>query len=269
MVARPQRTHAQPYELTYDVRISAPLTAAAATWVIGSELAKPHLTTDHCRWCDRAPDGRDTLNPIDAGVRRALLWRDTGTGDLLSHVAAYGLVPLAAAGTLALAQWHEGTLHGLTVDLLIVLEASALALAASQIVKFSTARPRPFVHARDAMGRDPAAGSSDDNVSFYSGHSSAVFAVAVAAGTVACMRGYRWAHGVWIAGLALAAGTAYLRIASDRHYFSDVIVGSVVGAGLGFAVPWLLHSRRAPLQPAPTISRVPGGALLTLTWVSR
>jgi membrane-associated phospholipid phosphatase len=37
-------------------------------------------------------------------------------------------------------------------------------------------------------------------------------------------------------------------MAADNHYATDVIVGSIAGAALGFAVPWL-HGRAASGSP--------------------
>ena len=90
-------------------------------------------------------------------------------------------------------------------------------------------------------------------MSFYSGHATLAFAMAVSGGTVASMRGYRLAPWIWGAGLSLAAATAYLRIAADRHYASDVTVGAVIGSLTGFAVPYLFHNpkRRFMAAPAP------------------
>jgi len=263
----PLPAHAEPAELTYDLRIDLPLTLVAASWVIGSEAAKSHLAHAQCRWCDRSPDGRDTLNSVDATVRNALCWQQTTTANVLSNVVGYVVAPLATFGALALAQWHDDALPHLPVDGLIVLEAVSLSLSASQVVKFSTGRQRPFVHARQADGAELTSRSSDDNTSFYSGHTSFVFALATAAGTVATMRGYRWARWVWTTGLFLATVTAYLRVASDRHYFSDVMVGSVTGAVIGAATPLLLH-RGPTTRPVPVVAGVPGGALVSLVWTA-
>ena len=57
------------------------------------------------------------------------------------------------------------------------------------------------------------------------------------------MRGYRLAPAIWGAGAALATVTGYLRIAADKHYFSDVLVGAVVGSAIGIGVPLLFHGR--------------------------
>ena len=38
---------------------------------------------------------------------------------------------------------------------------------------------------------------------------------------------------VWISALGLASATGYFRIAADKHYFSDVFVGAIVGSLIG------------------------------------
>lgn len=262
----PRSGHAQTRELAYDLRLDTSLLLGSAAWIIGSELAKPQLAAAECHWCDRSPNGSDTLNALDANVRAALRWDDTGLANALSHVVGYGLTPLVAFGALALAQWHDDALDRYPVDMLIVLEAAALSLGTSQIVKFAVGRQRPFVHASERRAIAPSSRSSDGNTSFYSGHTAFVFSVAVAAGTVAILRGYRWAAWVWIPTLALAMTTAYLRIASDRHYVSDVVVGSAAGAGVALATVLGLHRPRRSLEPLPVVSGVPGGAIVGLIW---
>jgi membrane-associated phospholipid phosphatase len=41
--------------------------------------------------------------------------------------------------------------------------------------------------------------------------------------------------------IALASVTSGLRVFGDRHYVSDVIVGAMIGFGVGYGVPTLLH----------------------------
>src|SRR5205814_2039745 len=103
----------------------------------------------------------------------------------------------------------------------------------NQIVKFEVARERPDVH----HGR--AKGSPEDNLSFFSGHTTWSFAAATASGTVASLRGYRGAPAVWAGSLAFAAFTGYLRIGADRHWLSDVVTGAAVGAIAGVVLPRL------------------------------
>jgi hypothetical protein len=42
-------------------------------------------------------------------------------------------------------------------------------------------------------------------------------------------------------GLALATAVGVLRIAADRHYATDVLLGAGVGLLSGWLLPWLLH----------------------------
>jgi membrane-associated phospholipid phosphatase len=81
------------------------------------------------------------------------------------------------------------------------------------------------------------------------------------------MRGYQLAPVVWAAGLPIAGFAAYSRVAADAHYASDVLVGSLVGAGIGFAMPYFLHPPEKPSTAEgvawmPTLIPVEGGAEL-------
>jgi membrane-associated phospholipid phosphatase len=64
----------------------------------------------------------------------------------------------------------------------------------------------------------------------------------------------------------MAALTGYLRIAADKHYFTDVLVGAIVGSAIGVAVPYFAHrpSTDAPDGPPAARGGVPamsfGGA---------
>jgi membrane-associated phospholipid phosphatase len=41
--------------------------------------------------------------------------------------------------------------------------------------------------------------------------------------------------------VVLALSTATFRLMGDRHYVSDVVVGDIIGFGIGYATPTLLH----------------------------
>ncbi len=70
-------------------------------------------------------------------------------------------------------------------------------------------------------------------------------ALSKASGTPrASLRGYRGAPYVWALGVPLALLSGYLRIAADRHYTSDVLLGAALGSLFGGLVPWLLHRPR-------------------------
>ncbi|MGC4065723.1 MAG: phosphatase PAP2 family protein [Polyangiaceae bacterium] len=249
------------YDLTRDVSI----TASSAVLAVSLELASPSLAPARCRWCDRDSDGKNTLNGFDAEVRDALRWQDPTSAKTASNVFAFVLAPLAGAGVGAVIMAREDHTRNLPVDLLIVAQATMLSVNVGQGVKLALARERPDVHARSPEERAQRA-STEDNLSFYSGHTSVAFAIAAASGTVASMRGYRLAPLVWATGETLAAVTGYFRIAADRHYASDVLVGAAMGSLIGFSVPYFLH-RPTTETSSVAISASPGsGLMITGYW---
>lgn len=218
-----------PKPLEYDLRIDLPLTIAATAAWVGSELAKPSIGPDACRWCEP--------NALDEAVRDAVVWRDPVSARHASDVLVFGVLPAAMIGNQLLSARGEGEWEAGFVDLLIIAEAAAIAQDLNQLVKFTVARERPFVHYADASRpHEP-----DDDVSFYSGHTTFAFALASSAGMVSTLRGYESAPWVWGVGMTLAAGAGWLRMGGDMHWFTDVLVGAAVGTAVGAGLPWLLH----------------------------
>jgi membrane-associated phospholipid phosphatase len=242
----PANAQETPRPLAYDLRIDLPVTAVLGLADGAFALWGPRLAAN-CRWCDRNPDGSDNLNELDHAVRLALLAPDPAAAATTSDVIAYGLAPASAIALTAVAGWRAGQRKQIWVDLMILVETAAAAELLDEIAKFSFARERPYAHALYAT-RGPSH-VPEDNVSFYSGHTNFTFALAVASGTIATLRGYRLAPWIWGVGMALAVTTGYLRIAGDKHYFTDVLVGAVAGSAVGFVVPWLHQPRRVALRP--------------------
>jgi membrane-associated phospholipid phosphatase len=242
--------------LRYDTRVDVAVTSMGATWLIMSELLKSRLVPEKCRWCYRTEDGKDLLNPYDGWVRHRLIWQDTRAADITSSVLVFALEPVSALGLTALAASHDQAINGFPLDALIIAEATVVAGVLNQVTKFGFARERPFVHflpRAPNVVRELTDSPSDDNLSFFSGHTNLAFVIATSSGTVATLRGYRLAPLVWGAGLTMAASTGYLRIAADKHYFSDVMVAAVIGSIVGVGVPLLFHSK------------APGGTTTTST----
>lgn len=238
--------------LRYDTRIDVAVTAVGGIWWIGSELLKADLVPEKCRWCYRAEDGSDLLNPYDGWVRHRLLWKNTSSAIAASNALGFFIEPGAMMGLTALSAAHDKAIGGFPVDALLITEATVIAADINQLAKFAFARERPFVHflprAPDAV-RALTDSPSDDNLSFFSGHTTLAFAIGTAAPTIATLRGYRLAPVVWAAGLTMAASVGYLRIAADKHYLSDVMVGAVVGSIIGIGVPLLFHSPHSTSTP--------------------
>lgn len=136
--------------------------------------------------------------------------------------------------------------------LLVELQALAIAHGIATIFKYATLRERPMVRAcredRARQEADPICESRPDPdiepSSFFSGHATLAFTSAA----VVCLHhtelglfGPAGDATACATGLALAATVGLLRIAADRHYASDVLVGAAVGLLSGWLVPWLAH----------------------------
>lgn len=200
--------------------------AALGVFVVGETVLKDSLVPARCRWC--ADDA------LDRHVRSSLVWGDHDRADALSNYTAY-LLPFAGATAAFYAAGDQNA--ALVDDLIPVVEAAIASQLAVGVVKLSVGRQRPYAH---ASPESPA--TSEDNLSFPSGHTSFAFAIATSAGLVAHRRHYRGEAAVWAGGYTLAALSGYLRIAADKHYFTDVMTGAAIGALSGLFVPALTGS---------------------------
>ncbi len=112
-------------------------------------------------------------------------------------------------------------------------------------VKNLTNRPRPYVYNQDAPLDERTGPHSLE--SFYSGHVSTTAAMSFFVATV--LTQYHpdmktgWKVTVWTIAAAYPAATAYLRVASGKHYRTDVMVGYALGALTGWLVPFL-HKKK-------------------------
>jgi membrane-associated phospholipid phosphatase len=109
------------------------------------------------------------------------------------------------------------------------LAASAIlqAMLVDNVLKIVAGRQRPYVADGEDHWGGPAAyfkGSGEDNRAFPSGHAATAFALA----TVVSMQ---YGRRAWVPVVAytLAAGAGLSRMALDKHWSSDVLVGAVVG----------------------------------------
>ncbi|RYE83970.1 MAG: phosphatase PAP2 family protein, partial [Myxococcales bacterium] len=232
------------------LQIEVPIAIGAGLVFFGSEAFKSHIAPLRCRVC--------ASNALDDGVRSALAWKDPTYARLASDVSLFLVAPALAVTSQIVASGAERRSAEAGANVFFVVEAVLISSLVNQATKFLVARERPFVHALREEEKAKLPHASDSNLSFYSGHTSATFTLAVAGGTVAELRGYRAAPVIWATGGALALVTGYLRIAADKHHFTDVLTGAVMGSALGFAVPFLFHGRtgRAPALASPV--EVPG-----------
>lgn len=214
--------------------------------LIGSTIAIP--SPNECRWCDRDSLGRDALNGFDRSARSSLRWNNTDTANTLSWVTEF--TPLALLVGLNKDRLRETALP--------VFEAFGTTYFVTHIGKVAAARERPVVH----FGGNVSHGA---NASFFSGHSSSAFSLVFALARVNSDRDDPNTKWIWMAGVPLAATTGYLRVAADKHYMTDVLIGAAVGASLGWWIPgWWGPSGTSGASVVPTV--LPGGANLSVSW---
>jgi membrane-associated phospholipid phosphatase len=140
---------------------------------------------------------------------------------------------------------------------LIYGETLAITLALNGVTKYLVGRPRPYVYNDDPRVQDYARREGkDSHLSFYSGHASFTFAASVAGAYLFAQNTTDKAARatVWGFELTLAAATANLRTRAGKHFYSDVIVGALVGAAAGFAVPRLHGGPTVDLSAAEWIA---------------
>ncbi len=175
------------------------------------------------------------------------------------------VTPLFALSAAAVAVGPEATYGAGARNAIIVVESWALSLAAVQSVKFFFARKRPF----DRYGHGTLEGTYDVNdrdshISFPSGHTAFATSLGVSAAMTATLENSSATPWLWGAAAALSAGTASLRMMAEKHYFTDVFGGAVIGAGVGVLVPWLHCKGGLLARGTVAVSVGPQGPMVVL-----
>ena len=182
-------------------------------------------------------DVRSGLRLHSAAARR----RVRAWGDLPYFAAP--LIPLIIDPVVAswLARGDSKTALNLE---LIGVEAFSYAGLLSFVSTRVSRRERPD-SAECRRTHDDASECARDTESFYSGHTT----IAAASAGLVCANHRAmplWGHPVADGAACALATTGAVasgvsRIASDRHYTSDVVAGFGMGFGIGYAIPTLLH----------------------------
>ena len=76
--------------------------------------------------------------------------------------------------------------------------------------------------------------SNETYKSFFSGHTSTAFSIGISNAIILSRQYPKQSSKIWLTSIITAATTGYLRIASDEHYATDVIAGSIAGGLVGF-----------------------------------
>jgi membrane-associated phospholipid phosphatase len=191
-------------------------------------------------------------NGVDESVRNLLRLRSRSGRDT-AHAVGDALMSLMIAApvidTFATLGVRDSRWDALWQTSVINLDSFAFTSFFSSLLQNVIKREKPFVRNCTASGCE----DDEPNRSMPSGHVAFAF---TGAGLLCNHHEYQSLYGdptadqaVCTAGIVIAAADGIVRIMADRHYFTDVAAGTVLGLFSGFVLPRLLHYYR-PIKPA-------------------
>ena len=229
--------------------------------IAGSVLTSP------VRW-DR--DDWLTLGAVGGGIAASALMDNEGRAlmqrnrsrfntNFTNYTVKYGdglnMLLVSAGGYAAGLVLHSDWLRETAV-----LTGSSILIAGtiSTVTKVLVGRARPFLAKGHGFFK-PLTFSDEAYFSFPSGHSIVAFAVS---GTLAERLQNVWAS---VALYTLAAGTAYARMYTDDHWFSDVVTGAAISVAVSRSVVRLYEGDEECRRDAG-LRVVPGPGGITVAW---
>jgi hypothetical protein len=227
-----------PYELKHRDLLMMPLALGMTMWgeslregtdpILPGEVAS--LRREDVNWFDRTA----TDNWSDA-------WNDRSDG--FRDIVVWG--GLAFAGVEAANQIFRGEASNTATLVTMGVEMTLYTMGATYMTKGLAGRKRPYMYNTDLSleERIGLGGDDDGNAShsFFSGHTSAAFALATFSSMIFTDIHGRsnWSHLMWGSTLTLATLTGIARVKAGVHYPTDVIAGAIAGSAIGYLVPRL------------------------------
>ena len=155
--------------------------------------------------------------------------------------------------------FHEGLMVAV-----MFAETVGIGNSVKNFLKVAFQRKRPYMYF-DGFPEDKIS-NHDFEFSFPSGHTLDAFATATFASYTFCkyfpQSDYKLP--VIAGSYALAATTAFLRVASGNHFVTDVLSGAAIGTVIGFSVPWLHTFAAKASTDKVQLSLSPVSAALTI-----
>jgi len=226
------------------------------------------------RWTAAGPVDRAARRGLALGTRRGRERISLASDALLLALMLYPvLVDALLVAGVAEQEW-EVAKQLAVIDLQSLMLSYLVSMGTSRYV----ARQRPFMRECDT---DPDYAKecteqnffAERNTSFIGGHALVAFS---AAGLVCVHHQYLDLYGSNAAdtaacGVALAAagGVFGMRMAAERHWLSDMLVGAGLGLAAGWLLPAFAYYRRTPGSSAtgwmsPMVAPTPGGGTVGL-----
>jgi len=223
---------------TIDPVVDGVLVAGGITF---SELLSLIISTGEIQPTPLQQGASDRLLSIDkVAVNQTI----ESSADARSSYALYAMYGYALLDPI-LSGVRDGR-RALLVDAILYAESISLTQAFTYATKIGVRRPRPIDYATCEGTTGGNCASTDLQLSFFSGHASSAGAISATATYLAFMRSGPRTARPWITlgvGTLLTAFISYERVRSGEHFPTDVIMGSLAGAGIGVLVP---HFHRRP-----------------------
>lgn len=186
-------------------------------------------------------------------------------GDVMLGVVAFYPLAIDAVGNAWIVNGDGDTAGQLS---LIAAQGLLLTSFLRVLAKVTVGRERPF---QQECGRDPGyeadCGLPSSRSSFFSGHAAISFTGAglicsaheqfhLAGGNAPCY-----------AAIGLATMISISRMVADKHYFSDTLVGMLVGWTSGYFIPkWINYADSSQVTLSPTVSHNGWNVALSVPW---
>ncbi len=214
------------------------------------------LGTGEIRPTPLTPGASASLLSID---RVAVTQTIDPNADTYSNVGLYAAVGFAILDPL-LDGFRDGWDAGL-VDGVMYAETISLTEALTDVTKIAVRRPRPIDYIQCSSSSTGACSNTDLQLSFFSGHAATVSAITGTATYLAFMRSPHTAR-PWVTlavGTLLTGFVSYERVRAGAHFPTDVLAGSMAGAGVGVLVPHLHRHESEPPRVWIGAAPAPGG----------
>ncbi|MBI1226689.1 MAG: phosphatase PAP2 family protein [Bacteroidetes bacterium] len=121
-------------------------------------------------------------------------------------------------------------------------QAAMINLGLTALVKNTVHRTRPYVYQSELSLEEKMTTSA--RLSFWSGHTSQTATMCFLTAKIYAdyHPGSRWKPVMWTAAATIPAATGIFRMTAGKHFPTDVLVGYITGAAIGYFVP-KLHQR--------------------------